>query len=91
MEHALTELDTGNYGMILRSKGIVDGGADGWLEFDYVPGEWEVRSRSADVGGKLVVIGSNLNETAIAQLFGCGPLQSMPDGIASSPKRGAYH
>ena len=71
IEHALTELDTGNYGMILRSKGIVDGGADGWLEFDYVPGEWEVRSRSADVGGKLVVIGSKLNETAIAQLFGC--------------------
>ena len=71
VEHALTELDTGNYGIILRSKGIVDGGADGWLEFDYVPGEWEVRSRSADVGGKLVVIGSKLNETAIAQLFGC--------------------
>ena len=71
VEHALTELDTGTYGMILRSKGIVDGGADGWLEFDYVPGEWEVRSRSADVGGKLVVIGSKLNETAIAQLFGC--------------------
>ena len=71
VEHALTGLDTGNYGMILRSKGIVDGGADGWLEFDYVPGEWEVRSRSADVGGKLVVIGSKLNETAIAQLFGC--------------------
>ena len=71
VEHALTELDTGNYGMILRSKGIVNGGADGWLEFDYVPGEWEVRSRSADVGGKLVVIGSKLNETAIAQLFGC--------------------
>ena len=71
IEHALTELDTGNYGMILRSKGIVDGGADGWLEFDYVPGEWEVRSRGADVGGKLVVIGSKLDEKAIAALFGC--------------------
>ena len=71
IEHALTELDTGNYGMILRSKGIVDGGADGWLEFDYVPGEWEVRARGADVGGKLVVIGSNLVEKAIAALFGC--------------------
>ena len=71
VENALTQLDTGNYGMILRSKGIVDGGADGWLEFDYVPGEWEVRSRSADVGGKLVVIGSKMNEAAIAQLFGC--------------------
>ena len=71
IEHALTELDTGNYGMILRSKGIVDGGADGWLEFDYVPGEWEVRQRGADVGGKLVVIGSKLDEKAIAALFGC--------------------
>ena len=71
VEHALTELDTGNYGMILRSKGIVNGGADGWLEFDYVPGEWEVRARGADVGGKLVVIGSKLDEKAIAALFGC--------------------
>ena len=71
IEHALTELDTGNYGMILRSKGIVDGGADGWLEFDYVPSEWEVRARGADVGGKLVVIGSKLDEKAIAALFGC--------------------
>ena len=71
IEHALNELDTGNYGMILRSKGIVDGGADGWLEFDYVPGEWEVRARGADVGGKLVVIGSKLDEHAIAALFGC--------------------
>ena len=50
IEHALTELDTGNYGMILRSKGIVDGGADGWLEFDYVPGEWEVRSARCRCG-----------------------------------------
>ena len=67
IEAALTELDSGKYGMILRSKGIVDGGAEGWLEFDYVPGEWEVRSRGADVGGKLVV----MDEKAIAALFGC--------------------
>ena len=66
IEHALTELDTGNYGMILRSKGIVDGGADGWLEFDYVPGEWEVRARGADVGGKLVVSSS----TGLARMMG---------------------
>ena len=71
IEAALTELDSGKYGMILRSKGIVDGGAEGWLEFDYVPGEWEVRSRGADVGGKLVVIGSKMDEKAIAALFGC--------------------
>ncbi len=69
IEQALTALDNGSYGMILRAKGIVDGGADGWLEFDYVPGEWEVRSRNADIGGKLVVIGSKMDEKAIAGLF----------------------
>ena len=71
IEHALDELESGKYGAILRSKGIVDGGADGWLEFDYVPGEREIRTRRADVGGKLVVIGSKLDEKGIAALFGC--------------------
>ncbi len=71
IEKALDELESGKYGMILRSKGIVDGGADGWLEFDYVPGEREIRSRKPDVGGKLVVIGSKLDEKGIASLFGC--------------------
>ena len=71
IEKALDELESGKYGMILRSKGIVNGGADGWLEFDYVPGEREIRSRGADVGGKLVVIGSKLDEKGIAALFGC--------------------
>ena len=70
IENAMAELDSGKYGTILRSKGIVDGGADGWLEFDYVPGEWEVRSHGAEVGGKLVVIGSKLDEAGIAALFG---------------------
>ena len=67
----LTELDSGAYGKILRAKGIVSGGDGTWVEFDYVPGEWEVRQRGADVGGKLVVIGSKLDEKAIAALFGC--------------------
>ena len=71
VEHALDELESGKYGAILRSKGIVNGGADGWLEFDYVPGEREIRTRKADVGGKLVVIGSKLDEKGIAALFGC--------------------
>ena len=71
IEHALDELESGKYGAILRSKGIVDGGADGWLEFDSVPGEREIRTRKADVGGKLVVIGSKLDEKGIAALFGC--------------------
>lgn len=69
LEEALTKLDSGDYGMILRAKGIVDGGA-GWLEFDMVPGEHEIRPSTPDVTGKLCVIGSKLNEAAIAELFG---------------------
>ena len=69
LEEALTALDGGEYGMILRAKGIVDGGADGWLEFDMVPGEHEVRASTPDVTGKLCVIGSQLKEAEIAALF----------------------
>ena len=70
LDEALTKLDGGDYGMILRAKGIVDGGAEGWLEFDMVPGEHEIRPSTPDVTGKLCVIGSNLQEGAIAELFG---------------------
>ena len=69
LEQALAALDGGEYGMILRAKGIVDGGADGWLEFDMVPGEHEVRASTPDVTGKLCVIGSELKEQALAELF----------------------
>ena len=69
LEQALAALDGGEYGMILRAKGIVDGGADGWLEFDMVPGEHEVRASTPDVTGKLCVIGSQLKEAEIAALF----------------------
>ncbi|WP_300252940.1 GTP-binding protein [uncultured Subdoligranulum sp.] len=69
LEQALAALDGGEYGMILRAKGIVDGGADGWLEFDMVPGEHEVRASTPDVTGKLCVIGSELKEPALAELF----------------------
>lgn len=69
LEEALTKLDSGEYGMILRAKGIVDGG-EGWLEFDMVPGEHEIRPSTPDVTGKLCVIGSKLQEGAIAELFG---------------------
>ena len=68
IEHALTELDGGKYGMILRAKGIVDGG-DTWYEFDMVPGEHEIRTCGPDVTGKLCVIGSQLKEHEIAELF----------------------
>ena len=70
LETALAALDSGEYGMVLRSKGIVDGG-DTWYEFDMVPGEWEVRNCGADVIGKLVVIGSQLKQDQVAALFGC--------------------
>ena len=70
LDEALTKLDSGDYGMILRAKGIVDGGAEGWLEFDMVPGEHEIRSSTPDVTGKLCVIGSELKESELATLFG---------------------
>ena len=68
LDSALTALDSGEYGQILRAKGIVDGG-DTWYEFDMVPGEHEIRTCSPDVTGKLCVIGSELKEDAVAQLF----------------------
>ena len=70
LEEALTKLDGGDYGMILRAKGIVDGGEEGWLEFDMVPGEHEIRPSTPDVTGKLCVIGSKLKESELATLFG---------------------
>ena len=68
LEFALGALDSGDYGTILRSKGIV-AGEGAWYEFDMVPGEWEIRERSADVTGKLVVIGSELKQHEIEELF----------------------
>ena len=68
LEQALTALDGGAYGMILRAKGIVDGG-DTWYEFDMVPGEHEIRTCGPDVTGKLCVIGSELKEHEVAALF----------------------
>ncbi len=69
LEGILTALDSGEYGAILRAKGIVNG-SDGWLEFDYVPEEHEVRSGRADYTGRLCVIGAQLKETELATLFG---------------------
>ena len=58
------------YGVVLRAKGIVEASDGGWLHFDYVPGEPDVRRGSAGVTGRLCVIGSGLNEDALAELFG---------------------
>ena len=66
----LEELDSGEYGIVLRAKGIVAGVDGKWIHFDHVPGEADVRFGSADVMGRLCVIGSKLSEDAIAKLFG---------------------
>ena len=63
-------LEESRYGYVLRAKGIVEGEDGQWLHFDYVPGEADVRTGSAAVTGRLCVIGSKLNEAAIAELFG---------------------
>ena len=68
--HALHQLDTGAYGMVLRAKGILMGTDGQWIHFDYVPEEHNVRSGSADITGKLCVIGANLDEKGVAALFG---------------------
>ncbi|MBE6941869.1 MAG: hypothetical protein E7455_06295 [Ruminococcaceae bacterium] len=70
IETALTALDSGKYGMILRAKGIVPGADGAWIHFDMVPEEHNVRTGSADITGKLCVIGSNLDEAGVAALFG---------------------
>ena len=57
------------YGVVLRAKGIVNG-EGGWLEFDYVPEEHEVRAGHPDYTGRLCVIGAELKEDKLAELFG---------------------
>ena len=69
IDHILEELDSGEYGKILRAKGIVNG-EGGWLEFDYVPEEHDVRPGHPDYTGRLCVIGAELKEDALKVLFG---------------------
>ena len=66
---ALQALDTGDYGQVLRAKGIVAGTDGKWLHFDYVPGEVEIRTGAAGVTGRLCVIGAELKENALTSLF----------------------
>lgn len=61
--------ESDKYGTVLRAKGIVEGEGS-WVHFDYVPGEPDVREGSADVIGRLCVIGANLDKNAIAERFG---------------------
>ena len=70
IEKALEALeDPHTYGFVLRAKGIVEGEDGQWIHFDYVPGEPDVRSGSAEITGRLCVIGSKLEEDAIRKLF----------------------
>ena len=62
-------LDEKKYGVVLRSKGIVPASDGGWIHFDYVPGESDVRRGGAQVTGRICVIGSSLNEDALKELF----------------------
>ena len=70
IDRILTALDSGEYGAILRAKGIVPAADGQWLHFDYVPQEHEVRYGSADYTGRLCVIGSQLKEDGLKTLFG---------------------
>ena len=70
LEAALHSLDTGRFGLILRAKGIVACADGGWIHFDYVPEEHNIRMGSAAVIGKLCVIGAQLDEQSVANLFG---------------------
>ena len=62
--------DSDKFGTILRAKGFVDAADGEWIYFDYVPGEADIRRGNAAVTGRLCVIGSKLNESALAALFG---------------------
>ena len=69
IEKILSALDSGDYGMILRSKGMVPAGDGSWVYFDYVPQEHDIRDGKPEVTGKICVIGSKLNEEKLAELF----------------------
>ena len=70
IQRILTALDSGDYGKILRAKGIVSGSDGAWVEFDYVPEEHDIRPGKPDYTGRLCVIGSELKEDKLAELFG---------------------
>lgn len=71
IEKALGALSNiGEYGQVLRAKGIVEGEDGQWIHFDYVPGEPDVRTGSAAVTGMLCVIGAGIDEENIRELFG---------------------
>lgn len=70
IHHILQMLDTGEYGTVLRAKGMTAGEDGEWIYFDMVPEEQEIRSGAPEYTGRLCVIGSELNEEKLAELFG---------------------
>ena len=70
IREALFELNSGAYGIVLRAKGIVEGEDGSWIHFDFVPGEMNLRTGGAAVTGKLCVIGAQLQEDKVTELFG---------------------
>ena len=70
LEDIMTQLNDESAGTILRAKGIVKSNEGHWFHFDYVPGEYEVRVGAADYTGRICVIGKDLNEDFINNLFG---------------------
>ena len=70
IREALFELNSGAYGIVLRAKGIVEAEDGTWIHFDFVPGEMNLRTGGAAVTGKLCVIGAQLQENKVAELFG---------------------
>ncbi|MBR2576750.1 MAG: cobalamin biosynthesis protein CobW, partial [Firmicutes bacterium] len=71
LDHILRELEhQAEYGLVIRSKGIVENADGGWIHFEYTPGEPEIKEGSAGIIGRLCVIGADIDEEAIAELFG---------------------
>ncbi len=69
IESILTALDSGEYGAILRAKGMVPAEDGTWIYYDYVPEEHDIRTGKPEVTGKICVIGSNLKEDQLEELF----------------------
>ena len=70
IQTVLAAFDAGDCGMVLRAKGIVAAKDGQWIHFDYVPGETNLRRGAADVTGRLCVIGAQISEDKLAELFG---------------------
>lgn len=69
LRRMLEDLNSGAYGTILRAKGILAGTDGQWIQFDFVPEEFEIRKGSPDYTGRLCVIGAELKEDQLKELF----------------------